>query len=586
MKLGIRSKLFFVSLGLIAVSVVAADLYLTGALDLQLTERIRDDLFVRAGLVAQRAASATAGPEEYAAWDALADELGRIARGRVTLIRKDGVVLGDSDVEATELVRLENHASRPEIQGALSQGHGSSVRYSTTVRKRMMYVAVPFQRQGTVGGTVRVALPLTEVDNAIVELRETLAIASLLALVVAILMSTIAAELTSRTLRHMTDAARKMADGDLATRIRAGGHDEIAALGRALDRLAESLSGSLSELRSERDLLGGILSGMQEGVLVVGRDGHIVLINPALRAMLLLRQEATGKSVLQTIRNAELNALLERARQGPTPPVEIELAGLKPRRVLAHAAALTGDPGSLLAVFVDVTELRRLESMRKEFVANASHELRTPVAAVRSAAETLRSAMDDRVAASRFVEIIERNARRLENLVEDLLELSRIESREFRLTLEPVELPSTVSHVLSLYRERAEQKRILLSTELASELAPIRADRRALEQVCVNLIDNALKYCPEGARVTVRAAADGNMVRVAFEDNGPGIEQKHLPHLFERFYRVDAGRSRELGGTGLGLSIVKHLVEAMGGTVGVDSTMGKGTTFTVTFPRA
>jgi two-component system phosphate regulon sensor histidine kinase PhoR len=204
---------------------------------------------------------------------------------------------------------------------------------------------------------------------------------------------------------------------------------------------------------------------------------------------------------------------------------------------------------------------------------------------VRSAAETLRSAMDDRVAASRFVDIIERNARRLENLVEDLLQLSRIESREFRLTLEPVELPSTVSHVLSLYRERAEQKRITLSTELASELPPIRADRRALEQVCVNLIDNALKYCPEGARVTVRAAADGNMVRVAFADNGPGIEQKHLPHLFERFYRVDAGRSRELGGTGLGLSIVKHLVEAMGGTVGVDSTMGKGTIFTFTLPR-
>jgi two-component system phosphate regulon sensor histidine kinase PhoR len=421
-------------------------------------------------------------------------------------------------------------------------------------------------------------MPLTEVDRAVYELRKTLGIASLLALAVAVLLSSVAAQLTSRTLRHITGAARRMAGGDLATRTRAAGHDEIAALGQALDQLAESLSGSLGELRSERDLLGGILSGMQEGVLVADGAGHIVLINPALRAMLVLQQEATGKSVLQTIRNAELNALLERARQGPTPPVEIELAGLKPRRVLAHAAALTGAPGTLLAVFVDVTELRRLESMRREFVANASHELRTPVAAVRSAAETLRSAMDDRVAASRFLEIIERNARRLESLVEDLLELSRIESREYRLTLEPVELPSAVSHVLSLY--------IMLSTELASGLPPVRADRRALEQVCVNLIDNALKYCPEGARVTVRAAADGNMVRVAVEDNGPGIEHKHLPRLFERFYRVDAGRSRELGGTGLGLSIVKHLVEAMGGTVGVHSKPGDGATFTVTFPRA
>ena len=184
MKLGIRSKLFLVSLGLIVVSVVAADLYLTDALDRQLTGRIRDDLFVRAGLAAHQAASATAGIEEHAAWDALANQLGRIARGRVTLIRKDGVVLGDSEIEGADLARLENHASRPEIEGALAQGRGSSVRYSTSVRKRMMYVAVPFQRQGTVAGTTRVALPLTEVDSAIVELRKTLAIAALIALAV------------------------------------------------------------------------------------------------------------------------------------------------------------------------------------------------------------------------------------------------------------------------------------------------------------------------------------------------------------------------------------------------------------------
>lgn len=586
MKLGIRFKLFLLSLGLIAVSVVAADLYLTDALDRQLTERIRGDLIIRVELVAHQAASKSAALDDHAAWDALADELGRLARVRVTLIRKDGVVLGDSEVDAPEIARLENHAARPEVSGALAQGQGSSVRYSTTVRQRMMYIAVPFQRQQAVAGIARVAMPLTEVDSAILELRKTLAIASLLALAVAILMSTVAAELTSRTIRHLTDAARKMAAGDLATRTRTAGQDEIAALGQALDQLAESLARSLGELRSERDLLDGILSGMQEGVLVIGRDGRIVLMNPALREMLLLGPDSVGKSVLQAIRNAELNELLDRARRGPAPPVEIELSGLKPRRLLVHAVTLSGKPGGVLVVFVDVTELRRLESMRKEFVANASHELRTPVAAVRSAAETLRSAMDDRVAASRFVDIIERNARRLENLVEDLLELSRIESREFRLTLEPVELSSTVSHVLALYRERAEQKRITLSTELASELPPIRGDRRALEQVCVNLIDNALKYCPEGARVTVRAAADGNMVEVAFEDSGPGIEQKHLPHLFERFYRVDAGRSRELGGTGLGLSIVKHLVEAMGGTVSVESTLGKGATFTFTLPRA
>ena len=251
-----------------------------------------------------------------------------------------------------------------------------------------------------------------------------------------------------------------------------------------------------------------------------------------------------------------------------------------------RAAALPGDPGGVLAVFVDVTELRRLESVRRDFVANASHELRTPVAAVRSAAETLRSAASDPAAAARFSDIIERNAERLERLIADLLELSRIESREFQLSPEPLEIAPVVHHVLSLHRHRAEQKRIELATEFAAGLPSARADRRALEQVFGNLVDNALKYCPEGARVTVRVSPENSTLRVAVADTGPGIDPKHLPRLFERFYRVDAGRSRELGGTGLGLSIVKHLVVAMGGTVGVESAPGQGTTFTFTLPRA
>lgn len=583
---GIRFKLFLVSLGLIAASVVTADLYLSAVLDRQLTERIHDDLFIRTRLIAEKAASAAIALDDRPSWDALADELGRLAGARVTVIRKDGVVLGDSEVEAAALAGVENHAARPEVAGALAQGRGSSVRYSTTVRQRMMYVAVPFQRQQAVAGIARVAMPLTEVDRALLELRKTLAIATLIALVAAVIMSTIAAELTSRSVRHLTHVARQMAAGNLAVRTRTGGQDEIAVLGQALNGLAEGLTRSLGDLRNERDLLDGVLSGMREGVLVVGRDGRIVLVNPAMREMLLLGTDSIGKSVLESIRNAELNELLDQAGRGPVIPVEIELSGLKPRRLLVHAVALSEEPGGVLAVLVDVTELRRLESVRRDFVANASHELRTPVAAVRSAAETLRSAVNDPAAAARFTGIIERNAERLERLIEDLLELSRIESREFQLALEPVELGSVVRHVFSLHRHRAEQKRIVLGAEFAAALPPARADRRALEQIFGNLVDNALKYCPEDAHVSVCAAADGNSVQVSIADTGPGIEQKHLPRLFERFYRVDAGRSRELGGTGLGLSIVKHLVEAMGGAVGVQSPPGKGTTFTFTLPKA
>ncbi|HXF65707.1 MAG TPA: ATP-binding protein [Burkholderiales bacterium] len=586
MKLGIRSRLFLVSLGLIAATVLVADFYLTGALDRQLTARIRDELHVRAKLVAQRVAASGDALDDLRAWDALADELGRDAQARVTVIRRDGVVLGDSEVQAAALGGVENHAARPEVAEALARGRGSSVRYSTTVRERMMYVAVPFDRGRAVAGTVRVAVPLAEVDRAILELRRTLAVAALIALIAAVALSMAAAAWTSRSLRDLTRVARQMAAGNLAARARSRGHDEIAELGQALNGLAEGLSRSLGELRAERDLLEGVLSGMREGVLVVGRDGRIVLVNPALREMLLPASDPVGKTVLEAVRNAALSELLERAAAGTAPPVEIELAGLKPRHLLAQAVALAGEPGGVLAVLVDVTELRRLESVRRDFVANASHELRTPVAAVCSAAETLRSAAGDPEASARFIDIIERNGRRLRSLVEDLLELSRIESREFRLALEPVDLSVVVAHILALYRGRAEQKRIALESEIGAGLPPARADRRALEQVLGNLVDNALKYCPEGARVLVRAAAEESLIRVAVEDTGPGIEPKHLPRLFERFYRVDPGRSRELGGTGLGLAIVKHLVEAMHGTVGVESTVGRGTAFTFVLPRA
>jgi two-component system phosphate regulon sensor histidine kinase PhoR len=449
----------------------------------------------------------------------------------------------------------------------------------------MMYAAVPVMRQGSMIGTARVALPLTQVDEAMSRLRKSLGMAALLALAVAAIVSYSAAGLTSRRLRDLTGAARKMAAGDLATRTRAGGHDEIAALGAALDQFAESLSRSLGELRAERDLLTGILSSMNEGVLVVGGDGRIVLSNPALRAMLLVPQEAVGKSVLQVIRNADLNQVLHAAAAGAASEAEVDLAGLRPRRVLVRAVPLQDAPRGVLAVFVDVTELRRLESVRRDFVANASHELRSPLTTVRAAAETLRSVENDPKAAARFIELIQRNADRLASLIDDLLDLSRIESRELKLEVEPLDLGAVVDRALAQHAHRAQVKHITLRSELTG--APgVRADRRALDHVLGNLIDNALKYCPEGAAIRIAAVPENGRVRLSVSDTGPGISPEHLPRLFERFYRVDAGRSRELGGTGLGLSIVKHLVEAMGGAVSAESRVGAGSTFTFTLQRA
>jgi two-component system phosphate regulon sensor histidine kinase PhoR len=309
--------------------------------------------------------------------------------------------------------------------------------------------------------------------------------------------------------------------------------------------------------------------------------------------MLLLAADCVGKTPFEVIQNEELKKLVEGAQAtSATQAAELELLGIKPRRLLVRVVPLSGEPGGLLAVFVDVTDIRRLESMRKDFVANASHELRTPVTAVRSAAETLRFAMEsDPESAAHFLDIIERNAERLQRLVEDLLDLSRIESREFRLTFEDEEVGPLIQQVVGLFRERSEKKRIRLTADVPDDLPAARVDARAFEQVLTNLVDNALKYSPERASVVVQARAEDRkggrkVVRVSVIDTGPGIEERHLPRLFERFYRVDTGRSRELGGTGLGLSIVKHLCEALGGPIEVESTVGKGSTFSFTLTQA
>jgi two-component system phosphate regulon sensor histidine kinase PhoR len=588
-RISVRTKLFLVSIALIVASMGAADAYLTSNVASLLSDAIRSDLLVRARLVAREASLARTPLEDGPAWDQLARELARAADARVTVIRRDGAVLGDSEVPVAELSRIENQARQPEVQQALDRGDGWGERSSPATQQRTFYVAVPFDRDASVAGVVRVGHPLREVDRATAEMRRLVVLGSLAALIVALMFSSVVARRMTAAVAELTEAVRRMSEGDLSVRTRIEGHDELAELGQALDRLAGSLEATLGQLRAERDLQGRILEAMQEGVVVVDRDGRIALVNPALRSMLLVGADAVGKLLIETVRHAQLEDLLAAAREEPSEAnrLEIELPGLKPRRLLVHAAPLSGDDEGLLFVLVDVTELRRLESLRRDFVANASHELRTPIAAVRSATETLRDgALHDPRVAARFVDIIERNAQRLQSLLEDMLELSKLESNEFKLKRERVELGSVVPIVLALFRERAEKKAVRLGAELSPTAGAVEGDARAVEHVLSNLVDNAVKYCPAGTRVLVRASQQGDRVNLVVSDTGPGISAEHLPRVFERFYRVDAGRSRELGGTGLGLSIVKHMVEAMRGKVWVESEVGRGSTFFVSLPRA
>lgn len=588
MRFRVRTKLFLMSLGLIVLALLLSDLYLSPRVDRLLVERVKADLLVRSRLMETEASTLLQSPANGSleAWEQLARTLSRRANARVTFVSGSGQVLGDSSLDEPAVSHLESHGDRPEVIAALARGEGTAIRYSSTLQRRMMYVSRSFAgADGHIAGAVRVALPLSDVDDSVWQFRKLIFSASVLALVAAALLSTIAAHWISSSLRAMAQAAASMLKGDLDTRTRAHGTDELAELGHALDLLAASLRDAMRDLRSERDLLRGILASMQEGVLVVDLDDRIEHMNPAVRTMLLLGEEAIGRPLIEIIRKADLVEMLDRARRGAdSTAVELELGGVKPRRILAHASPLPDRPGDMLLVLVDVTNLRRLESIRKDFVTNASHELRTPVATIRSAAETLRSALDDPEAALGFVEILERNAERIQRLVEDLLELSRIESREFALRTESVDFPAFLEAILPLHRDRFRQKRMALVIDIPPG-TKILADRRALEMIFSNLLDNARKYCPEDTEVRIEAEVAWDKVRVTVADQGPGIPLQHLPRIFERFYRVDAGRSRDLGGTGLGLAIVKHLAEAMGGTVGVDSPPGQGARFSVTLPK-
>ena len=522
--------------------------------------------------------------------DELADFLGSKLGLRVTIISMSGEVLGDSMVAYNDLAKVENHSGRPEVLEAMEKNIGWGLRQSGTVGLDLLYVAEKLKDMSGDPYFLRIAMPLSNLDHSLSQVRKMVLWASLLGVVLSLGVAYLVSNQVFRPVRELTRVAAGIYSGDLTQRLRRYSNHEIGDLGRAFDRMADHLQEEIEEVTRARDRLEGILRGMVEGVLVTDGSERITLVNRALKQMFDVSTNPVGRMPYEIIRNADLiDALKSISNGAQSASLEIRVFNPKARTLQVEAAALPGEGQrtGVVAVFHDISERKRLEEMRKDFVANVSHELRTPLAAVKGAVETLMDgALENPKFSRKFIEIIGRHVDRLENIVLDLLELARLESRELQETGERVSVPVMLESAMEAVQELADKQGLSLELDSPENEIEVLADRRHLEQVVVNLLENAVKYTAQGGLVKLKCGIREQKVEIQVEDSGIGISSEHLPRIFERFYRVDKDRSREAGGTGLGLSIVKHVVNAHGGEVRVESCPGRGSVFTILLPPA
>lgn len=580
-RLGLRGRLFGISLGLIGLAAATSGVLVETVMRGLLIERLTQELTRMAGLGAEVLATV---PEPITQGSAqrLVRKLGRTAKARVTVVALDGSVLADSALSTSELAGTENHAERPEVRRALETGRGISSRYSETIGAQMMYVAVPFQHASQ-RGTVRLAMSLDDVDALISHMRWLITGAVLLGLAIAAGMGGLASYLASRSLMQLVTRARALASGARDQRISLPDSDELGGLAGSFNRMADELDRALRALGDERDRVHAILESLTDAVLALDERALVSQVNSAALELLGLGRVHAGTPLIEIIRVPELVEIVGRAQKGETATAEFVWPG-PPRRTLLATAAPQSARGLCVLVLRDVTELRRLETMRRDFVANVSHELRTPVSIISANVETLvGGALADPQRAEEFLGAVQRNAERLSRLVSELLDLSRIEAGQQQLDLAPITAEGAVGAVLDLLETRAHDRGLQLELSVEDDLEFV-GDARSFEQVLVNLVDNAIKYTPRGGSVGIEIRRDRDDALIEVWDTGPGVPESHRARLFERFYRVDPGRSRDMGGTGLGLSIVKHLVESMRGTVGMRPRAQRGSVFWVRLP--
>jgi two-component system phosphate regulon sensor histidine kinase PhoR len=520
--------------------------------------------------------------------DSLCKKLGRESSTRFTIALPSGEVIGDSD---NDPAKMENHANRPEIREALAGSIGVSTRYSHTLFETMMYSAEPILEDGRIIGVVRAALPVTFIDHAFGSIYPKIVIGGVVIALLTGLLSLHMAHRMSNPLERMRRLSERFSRGELHHRLPRGKSREIDELALAMNEMAAQLDEKIRTVVDQRNELEAVLTSMVEGVLAFDINERLVSLNQAASRMLDLDWDRMkGHYVQEAIRHVQLQKFVARILEGNEPiENEIEIQGDDSRVLQMHGTILRDDKGQRLGALIvlnDITHLRRLENIRRDFVANVSHELRTPITSIKGFVETLQEgALNDPADARRFLGIIAQQTDRLNSIIKDLLTLSEIEqTEEARISLQHTAIQNVLSNAISLCETEAKAKGIVIGLECDKTISA-DINLPLIEQAVVNVLDNAIKYSERGGRVQVSAAQTETEIVLSIQDWGCGIEKKHLPRLFERFYRVDKARSREQGGTGLGLAIVKHIAAAHHGSVDVKSVPGKGSTFSIHLPK-
>ncbi len=571
-----RITISFILVVLIIMGILGV--YLVNSTRNSQLDSLRSQLENEVRIIAEASLPGFLSPHEPNTLDALAKKMGVEIETRITIIALDGTVLGDSEEDPST---MENHANRPEIVDALETGVGESTRYSTTLGQKMMYMAVPISYQeDEILGVARVSLPMTAVENVVHQVTVSIIIAMVVAMALVIVAAWIIARVTTRPIRKLTAASRRITSGELGQKITIEAKDEVGELTHAFNEMSAKLKKLVEAISEDRTRLKTILDSMADGVIMTDTEGNISLVNRAAEKLLNIK-EAKNKSLIEAVRDHEVDEVLKLClRTSQTQAAQYESSTSK--RYLRAISIPIAHSGILL-LFQDLTELRNLQTTRRELIGNISHEFRTPLAGIKAMVETLSDgAIDDKTMSMNFLARIDDEVDRLTQLVAELTELSRIETGKAELKKGPVNLNQLVEEVIAQLSPQAERQKIFISQDFAADLPSVLADKDRVRQVISNLVHNAIKFTRPGGRITITTKTLKGSAFVDIADTGIGIPKEDLARIFERFYKGDRARSGV--GTGMGLAIAKHVVEAHGGSIRVQSEEGKGSTFSFSIP--